>query len=159
GLSAMDYRFTDPYLDPEGESDCHYAERSFRLPDAFHCYDPFQDDVRDLVPGEPPASANNFVTFGCLNNFGKVSDETLGMWGKAMAKVPNSRLILLCPDVSSARRRVLHKLGEHGVAAERIEFFSRSPRLDYFRLYHRIDICLDTVPFTGGITTMDSFWM
>ena len=156
GLSAMDYRLTDPYLDPDSESDCHYSERSIRLPDTFHCYDPFLDDV---VPSELPALTNNFLTFGSFNNFGKVSDETLAMWGKALANVANSRLVLHCPDVGSARRRVLDKLGEHNVAAERIEFFSRLARLDYFHLYHRVDICLDTLPFSGGITSMDSFWM
>jgi predicted O-linked N-acetylglucosamine transferase (SPINDLY family) len=113
----------------------------------------------DVAPSGLPALVNNFLTFGGLNNFCKVTDETLGMWGKALAKVPNSRLILHCPDVGSARRRVLDKLGEHDVAAERIEFFSRFPRLEYFNLYHRIDICLDTLPYTGGITSLDSFWM
>ena len=123
GLSAMDYRLTDPYLDPDGESDCHYSERSFRLPDTFWCYDPLMNDV---VPSELPALANNFVTFGCLNNFCKVSDETLALWGKALANVPNSRLILHCP-AGSPRQRVLDKLGEHHVAAERIEFTRRRP--------------------------------
>ena len=156
GLNAMDYRFTDPYLDPDRESDRHYAERSIRLPDTYWCFDPFLDDI---FPSELPALANNFLTFGCLNNFCKVTDETLAMWGKVLANVPNSRLILHCPDVGSARRRVLETLGEHDVAAERIEFFSRLPRLDYLRVYHRVDICLDTLPYTGGITSLESFWM
>ena len=98
GLSAMDYRLTDPYLDPDSELDCHYSERSIRLPDTFWCYDPLLDDV---VPSGLPALANNFVTFGCLNNFCKVSDETLALWGKALANVPNSRLILLCPATAA----------------------------------------------------------
>src|SRR5208337_782183 len=43
GLSTMDYRLTDPYLDPPGVVDAFYAEESLRLPDTFWCYDPLTD--------------------------------------------------------------------------------------------------------------------
>ncbi len=47
GLTAIDYRLTDPYLDPvepQGERDAYYAEKSIRLPDTFWCYDPLLDE-------------------------------------------------------------------------------------------------------------------
>ncbi len=31
GVSAIDYRLTDPYLDPAGDSDLNYCEKSIRL--------------------------------------------------------------------------------------------------------------------------------
>ena len=158
GLTAMDYRLTDPYLDPGGESDCHYSERSIRLPDTFWCYDPLMNDLDDWAPSGLPAAVNNFVTFGCLNNFCKVTDETLALWGKALANVPNSRLILLCPP-GSPRQRVLDKLGEQDIAPGRIEFSPRLARRQYFHLYRRIDICLDPLPANGHTTSLDSFWM
>ena len=40
GLHAMDYRLTDPYLDPPGVTDGEYTERSIRLPHCFWCYPP-----------------------------------------------------------------------------------------------------------------------
>ena len=82
GLSAMDYRLTDPYLDPPGENDSCYSEQSIRLPDTFWCYDPRTDQplVNDL-----PALANGFITFGCLNNFCKVNDGVLMLWAKVLA--------------------------------------------------------------------------
>ena len=36
---------------------------------------------------------------------------------------------------------------------------ARRPRLQYFELYHRIDIGLDTLPYNGHTTSLDSFWM
>src|SRR5262249_10521702 len=79
-------------------------------------------------------------------------------WGRAMASVPNSRLILHCP-AGSHRQHVRDKLGEHDVAPERIEFASHRPRFDFYKLFRRIDICLDTVPCNGGATRRESFWM
>ena len=35
GLATIDYRLTDPYLDPPGSSDADYTEQSIRLP---HCF-------------------------------------------------------------------------------------------------------------------------
>ena len=54
GLSAMDYRFTDPYLDPPNDTDAHYTERSIVLPDSFWCYDPL---TTNPTPGILPALA------------------------------------------------------------------------------------------------------
>ena len=52
GLSAIDYRITDPYLDPPGLYDHCYSEESIRLPDSFWCYDPL-DTNRQSTPCRP----------------------------------------------------------------------------------------------------------
>src|SRR5208337_427952 len=74
GLETMDYRLTDPYLDPPGQSDSFYSERSIRLPDSFWCYDPLTDLP---LPNALPALERGYVTFGCLNNPCKLTDATL----------------------------------------------------------------------------------
>jgi protein O-GlcNAc transferase len=155
GIPEMDYRITDPWLDPPGTGDAHYSETSFRLPDTFWCYDPM---MPDLAPNPLPALAAGRVTFGCLNNFCKVTDGTLARWGRIMARVANSRLILLAPR-GQARLRVLDILGRHGIAADRIEFAEFKPRHAYMQTYHRIDICLDTLPYNGHTTSLDALWM
>lgn len=155
GLPAMDYRLTDPWLDPVEHGNGPYTERSVRLPETFWCYDPL---TGALEPNTLPALAAGHVTFGCLNNFCKVSDGTLDLWGKVMARLPSSRLILLSP-AGSHRTRVLTMLGMHDIDAARIEFVEQRPRMDYLRTYHRIDICLDTIPYNGHTTNLDAFWM
>ena len=85
GLSAIDYRLTDPYLDPPGLFDTFYAEESVRLPHTFWCYDPLSDQpaVNSL-----PALQNGHITFGCLNNFYKVNDALLTLWAQVLQAVP-----------------------------------------------------------------------
>ncbi|MDE2432825.1 MAG: tetratricopeptide repeat protein [Burkholderiales bacterium] len=155
GLSAMDYRLTDPYLDPPGENDDLYSEKSLRLPDTFWCYDPLTSEID---PGPVPASVNGYVTFGCLNNFCKVSDDTLRLWGRVMSSVPRSRLLLLAP-AGQHRRRATDLLGEYGIEADRVEFVEFVPRSQYLEYYRRLDVCLDTFPYNGHTTSLDAFWM
>ena len=155
GLTAIDYRLTDPRLDPLDCGNEYYSESSFRLADTFWCYDPLASEP---AVNALPALSSGHVTFGCLNNFAKVTDPTLDVWAQVLRRVPNSRLLLLAP-MGIARQRVIEKLRERGVEENRVEFISRQPRAQYLASYHRIDLCLDTFPYNGHTTTLDSVWM
>ena len=81
----MDYRLTDPYLDPPGLCDANYSEETYRLPHTFWCYDPPADEA---VLSPLPALANGFITFGCLNNFCKINESVLASWAPILHGVP-----------------------------------------------------------------------
>jgi protein O-GlcNAc transferase len=155
GVAAIDYRLTDPFLDPIEQTDAHYSEQSIRLPNTFWCYDPLNEN---LFPNDLPALQKGFITFGCFNNFCKVNDGVLELWAQVLAAVPASRLMLLAPT-GSARQRVLEKFSQCGVAGDRIEFVDFAARPKYLEFYHRIDLGLDTFPYNGHTTTLDSLWM
>jgi predicted O-linked N-acetylglucosamine transferase (SPINDLY family) len=154
GAETIAWRITDPYLDPSPEAGAMDAG-AIALPDCFWCYDPLGSEP---VVGKLPALKNGFVTFGCLNNFCKVSDRTLELWAGAISAVPNSRLLLLAPP-GWPRQRVVDLLGRRGVEAGRIEFITRASRAEYLKQYNRIDIGLDTLPYNGHTTSLDAFWM
>ena len=156
GLSAMDYRLTDPYLDPPGV-DHFYAEKSVRLPESFWCYDPL---CQGLEPGPLPAKENGYITFGCLNNFCKVTQPSGGseMWVRVLSRVHRSRLMLLAPQ-GAHRNRLREFFRNHGIYPDRIHFMEFQPRRKYREAYRVIDIGLDTVPYNGHTTSLDSFWM
>ncbi len=155
GLDTIDYRLTDPYLDPPGLNDQFYSEASHRLPDSFWCYDPL---VAQLAINAPPAQSHGFLTFGCLNNFCKVNEQALQLWAEVLKAVSNSRLLVMSPEGSS-RERVLARLCGEGIDPQSVEFVSKQSRLEYLRTYNRIDIGLDTFPYNGHTTSLDSFWM
>ena len=154
GMSAMDYRLSDPRLDPEGY-DSHYREHTLRLADSFWCYDPLTEGpaVNTL-----PAVERGYLTFGCLNNPCKLTDHTLRLWGGVMRAAPNTRLLLMAPP-GRHRLRLLQRLEEQSITAGRIEFLQFQPRADYLRSYHQIDLGLDTFPYNGHTTSLDSLWM
>ncbi len=92
GLSAMDYYITDAHADPPGLSEAHYQESLIRLPECGFCYAP--GPAPEVRP-EPPARQSGQVTFGCLNNPAKVSDEVLAVWSRGAGGC--SRLPPLAP--------------------------------------------------------------
>ena len=158
GLRAIDYRLTDPYLEPPELSprDDSYFERPMHLSHSFWTYESAAND--DVPINTLPALASGSVTFGCLGNFCKVNEQVLRLWSRVLRSVPGSRLLLLTPE-GEARQRALAALRRHRVAASRVEFVGRQPRLDYLRTYHRIDVALDTLPYNGHVTSLDALWM
>jgi predicted O-linked N-acetylglucosamine transferase (SPINDLY family) len=156
GLTAMDFHLTDQYLDPPGMTENHYTEKLIRMPDSFWCYDPIAMGVTDGPPiNELPALSNGYVTFGCLNNLGKISERSLNLWNSILADVPNSKILLLAPE-GSCRTRIIEKLG---VDSSRVQFVGRMSRQDYLLTHHRIDLALDSLPYGCHTTGLDCLWM
>jgi protein O-GlcNAc transferase len=152
GMSVIDYRLTDPRLDPPGLNDEFYSEKTIRLPDTFWCYDPLADqpEVNEL-----PAIGAGHVTFGCLNNFCKINSPWLAVWARVFKAVPTSRFILLAPR-GTARERILRELK---IDPARVDFADLAPRPEYLKRYLQIDLALDTYPYNGHTTSLDALWM
>jgi predicted O-linked N-acetylglucosamine transferase (SPINDLY family) len=155
GVSTIDYRITDPHLDPPGLYDGCYSEESVRLPDTFWCYDPLDNEA---AVNTLPAAEKGYVSFGCLNNFCKVNPLVLEIWARVLNAVDRSRLTILAGE-GTHREHTLDVLAGQGVARDRVTFVAHQPRQQYLRYYHGIDIGLDTVPDNGHTTSLDSFWM
>jgi protein O-GlcNAc transferase len=154
GMSAVQYRLSDPRLDPDG-FDAHYSERTLRLADTFWCYDP--------LTGEPevnplPALRRGYLTLGCLNNPCKLTHETLQLWGGVMRALPDARLKLMAP-AGRHRERLVQRLAAQDIEARRVDFVGYRPRAEYLRSYHDIDFAVDTFPYNGHTTSLDGLWM
>ncbi len=155
GLKAIDYRVSDPYFDPPGSDLTCYSEKTIQLPRSYWCYEPLGPvpEVNAL-----PAGKEGHVTFGCLNNFAKVSRPTLDLWMEILRRVPRARLLLHAP-VGRARDGIVDRFRGKGIAAERVEFVSRQSWDEYLRTLQRLDIALDPFPHAGGISSCDAIWM
>ncbi|SEG60194.1 Predicted O-linked N-acetylglucosamine transferase, SPINDLY family [Bryocella elongata] len=155
GLTEMDYFIADQ--DPPASIEAHFSERFWRLPRIGVCY---RGD-RDLDLGWQPHPEGK-IRMGAFAKFAKIREATLALWAGALKAVPNS--VLLLEDRGNAEteshNRIRTGLAVHGIAPERVEFLSYEPgHARHMRMYHQLDIALDTVPFNGGTTSFDALWM
>jgi predicted O-linked N-acetylglucosamine transferase (SPINDLY family) len=159
GLETMDYRITDSFLDPPDADLSCYTEQSIRLPHCWLVYDPLiavYDSQADTPPRPPEQTGP--LTFGSLNNPGKLNDQVVTLWGRVLQAVPASRLLLQVVSREHMQRisRIMESLG---VAPDRLQFVGKMSRAQYLRCYDRIDIALDTLPYNGITTTCDALYM
>lgn len=156
GLAAMDYRITDAFADPPGESEGFYTEQLMRMPHSTWCFRP-PSHAPEVAP--LPARARGYVTFGSFNSVAKVNDDVLTVWAGLLRAVPNSRLLIATVPEGSAREKVLATLGPHGVDADRVEFRGKLSSEQFHAAHHEVDVALDPFPVNGGTTTCETLWM
>jgi len=159
GLGAMDYRLTDEWADPKGQTEHLHTEELLRLPGGFLCYQP-PSDCPEVEP--PPVLKQGTITFGSFNNLAKVNSRVIDAWVAILEGVPASRLILKSKPLadSDTRDYVLKRFKSRGVDADRIELLGWLPdKTQHLELYSRIDVALDTFPYNGTTTTCEAMWM
>lgn len=156
GLPVMDGFFADAYTVPPELARRGYTEPILALP----CIVPFapmpySDPVQPL-----PSLTSDWFTFGSFNRWNKMSESVLETWGRILAAVPNSRLLLKekIYEREDIRRQVVAAMARQGVAAERIEFRPWTTHVDHLRAYHEVDLALDPFPHSGGITALEGLW-
>jgi predicted O-linked N-acetylglucosamine transferase (SPINDLY family) len=154
-VKSIDYRLTDQHMDPDEAEDHCYQQKAVRLSGSYWCY---QQTIADVPVSASPASSNHYMTFGCLNNFSKITDATLELWVKVLIRLPISKLLMHAP-AGGHRDRLLQFFQSRGINADRLEFIDRVAPDTYLQTYHRIDIALDPTPYAGGTTTCDALWM
>jgi protein O-GlcNAc transferase len=129
------------------------------LPKTFSCY---CAPAESPAVGSLPALANGFVTFGCFNNFRKLSESTLEVWARLLREMPAARLLLKSQGLGNPKTasRLRDQFIRAGVAAERVELLGAGlSKEQHMGLYHRVDLGLDPFPYNGTTTTCDALWM
>ncbi|HXE53973.1 MAG TPA: tetratricopeptide repeat protein [Tepidisphaeraceae bacterium] len=155
GLDTIDYRLTDRYLDPPGWDESAYTEKSVRLPHCFWCY-PEPTYAPDVGP--LPAASNGHITFGCLNEYAKMTIPSVQLWCRVMREAPDSKLIVHS-RMGRHREQTIEQVRSAGIDPARLSFAPFHSIREYFEQYNAIDIAFDTFPWAGGITTCDALWM
>jgi len=156
GLSTMDYRICDQYTDPAGVAEQLHTEGLYRLPHSQWCYVPVHDVPLALDPHpERPGT----LVFGSFNQYAKISDACLDLWCQILTEVPDATFIAL--DVPAGRTRDLfrERLAQRHVDPDRVVTQGLKSILEYFAAIGSVDIALDTLPYNGATTTLDTLWM
>ena len=154
GIDGVDFLLTDQLIAPDSEARL-FPERIVRL----GCAQPF---AAGLMPRRsdsptPAARAPGPIRFGCYNRYDKLGDATLALWGEILRACPDATLTLKDrffgqPACASRVREALARAGA-APAQVRLELAERRP--DYLAAFDRIDVALDPLPVSGGVTTLD----
>lgn len=158
GMKEIDYIVADPYLIFDDEKNL-YTEKIARLPNIWNCHSgiKFNEEAK-----EPPFLKNDYITFGCFNNSIKITDETILVWSKILLEKKNSKIIIKASseDAEIAQKNILKKFESLNVKASRVLFSKRNKdKSDHYKMYNKVDISLDTFPYPGVTTSMESIWM
>ncbi|MBQ3336221.1 MAG: hypothetical protein IJG80_02345 [Selenomonadaceae bacterium] len=153
GLDCFDYFLSDETC--AGDEN-FFTEKVLKLPHSHFCYEP-TTQLKFFVP--PPGLKNKFVTFGCFNQFQKITDSMLRAWKKILDAVPDSRLLLKNKvlNTEDGENFVGERLKNFGFDLARVEM--RGDSKTWLAEYADIDIALDTFPYTGGVTTCEALYM
>ncbi len=159
GVSAMDWFVADPVSVPVGREGA-FTESVWRLPATRLCFTP-PNAKAELAVGPPPSLRRGFVTFGCYQNLGKLSNRSLRLWSRILDEMPEARLRIQDKYLGfgGPRADLERRLAAAGISPARVAMFGRTSRDEYLASYADVDIVLDTVPFAGGTTTCEALWM
>ena len=157
GLVQIDYRLTDLTLDPE-RWHADYGEESICLPDGVISYRPPQHSP---LVSALPARENGFVTFGSFNNNMKVNPFVISLWAEILKACPGTHLLLrfMAADDPRVRDYYVNQFAQQGVSSDRLTFYGSLSHFQLLQVMEQVDIGLDTYPYNGCITTLESLWM
>ena len=159
GLSTVDYYIVDPYVLPEDAQE-YYSERIWRLPNTYIATDGFECStitIRRHDLGIP----YDAITYFCSQRGYKRHPETVKAQLQIIRQVPNSYFLVKGLADENLIQKFFYELAEsEGVDQERLVFLPYAKSENEHRANMAIaDVVLDTYPYNGATTTMETLWM
>ena len=151
------YIFADKYTIPM-EDNSKYKEKIYRLDKTWTVLSKNYDVAVNI---NLPSLKNKFISFGSFNNILKINQKVIKIWSKILCKVYNSRLYLFSDNFNEKEFKsyFIKLFLEKGVTLNQLYFEPNLNRNDLLNKYNSIDISLDTFPYSGGTTSLESCWM
>ena len=154
GLQSIKYRITDNIAD-NPESTQQYTEKLLYMPNGFLLFEPNFQENRVV----PNPTSNTQIILGSINKENKVSDDVLSVWKIILDSCPNVKIIIKLETFDNNEDRLKHyveKLGEAN--RDKIEIVNKLQNLDYYTIFSKFDILLDTFPYSGTTTTCNALY-
>jgi predicted O-linked N-acetylglucosamine transferase (SPINDLY family) len=156
GLSSIDYWLTDEVLHPS-ETSHATSERIWRLSRCWVIYEPPPNAPQPARDGP-----SDEVTFGSFNALQKLGGDSVRLWARVLTAIPGSKLLIKAGGLGGPAEQALlyDRFAATGVSSDRLTLMGQVPSDgEHLALYGRVDVALDTTPFSGGTTTAEALWM
>ncbi|MEG4918224.1 O-linked N-acetylglucosamine transferase family protein [Microcoleus sp. B7-D4] len=158
-IPAVDYFIADPYVLPESAQD-YYTERIWRLPQTYIAVDGFEVSVPTLRRDQLDISTDAVIYLTAQRGY-KYHPDTARLQMQIIKGVPNSYFLVKGVADQESLKNFFLQIGEsEGVSGDRLRFLPSAPSEQVHRANLGIaDVVLDTYPYNGATTTMETLWM
>jgi len=159
GLPTVDYFLADRFVVPD-HADDYYTETIWRLPSTYIAVDGFEVDVPTLRRDQLNIPEDAVIYFSA-QNAAKRHPDTVHCQIQILKQVPNSYLLLKgVGSEQSLRNSFLQAAAKEGIEGDRFRFLGSVKQEATHRANLGIaDVVLDTFPYTGATTTLETLWM
>jgi protein O-GlcNAc transferase len=112
------------------------------------------------VPIKERALRSTWI-IGSLNNFVKITPETIDLWSKLLLTIPHLKLLVKAKELGESAVRIAfrEKFATRKVLGDRLIFVPRTSRSRHLAAHNGVDIALDPIPMSGGISTCEALQM
>ena len=159
GIPAIDYFIADPYVLPNDAQD-YYTEKIWRLPQTYIAVDGFEVGVPTLRRDDLDIPMDAVVYLSAQRGY-KRHPQTTKWQMQIIKQVPNSYFLIKGPAEEETIKRFFYQIAEEeGVDCSRLRFLPQVFSESVHRANLGIaDIVLDTFPYNGATTTLETLWM
>lgn len=157
GLKEIDYVIADKNSITENEEH-QFTEKIYRLKNVWTV---LKQETDIPLNTEIPFTRNQYITFGSFSNIRKINNTVIEVWSKILCSVQDSKLILFNSSFEEQdfKNYFIELFVNYGVKNNQLIFEGFCQRNDLLSKYNSIDITLDTFPYNGGTTSLESLWM
>ena len=156
GIKNMDYLIADKNLIKKNEEK-YYKEKIIYMPKIWNAMTKPENlpEINDL-----PFKKSGIFRFGSFNSFKKISDDVIKVWSKI---INNSNCELYLKNSGGYNKEIydnlLKRFENENADLKKIIFLKKSKSDEFMKDYYKIDLALDTFPYTGVTTSFQSYLM
>jgi predicted O-linked N-acetylglucosamine transferase (SPINDLY family) len=157
GLKEIDYIIVDEHVAANLDEKNQFTEKLWKLKNTWSVLTP----INNIVSNNIPAKTNGYVTFGSFNNLKKINNKIIKLWSQILYQCKDSKLLLVAWQFKDKKftEYFSNFFLDQGVKLEQLVLKEEISRNDLLNLYNTIDISLDTFPYNGGTTSLESIFM
>jgi predicted O-linked N-acetylglucosamine transferase (SPINDLY family) len=159
GIPTIDYYIADDLVLP-ADAEEYYREKIWRMPGSYLAVDGFEVGIPTFKRADLDIPADAVIYWSGQAGF-KRHPDTIRLQLEIIKQVPNSFLLI---KGSSDRQVITDLFGniakEVGIELGRLRFIDDSKEQPTYRANLGIaDVVLDTFPYNGATTTLETLWM
>jgi len=158
-VPTIDYYIADPYVLPESAQE-YYTEKIWRLPQTYIAVDGFEVGVPTLRRDSLDIGSDAVIYLSAQRGY-KYHPDTARLQMQIIKAVPNSYFLIKgMADQESIKKFFVEVAESEGVDGDRLRFLPLAGSEAEHRANLGIaDVVLDTYPYNGATTTMETLWM